>query len=419
VNDTEIHVSYRVLDEKGFQQTIAELAGASLSDSPEAVRNTVTAMAEYFNANFQFYGRQLVIDFYDGVGSNTQELLGKGRDRAEADAETVNTMGSFADISATSEPYADALYRRGIVGLGTPYLSRAWHDQRGSFMWSLATNGTEVAEFASEFAAKRLAGGNADFAGGELQGRPRIIATIAPNNSWYQESVEAARARYTEISGEPAGPNYQYVLDLGTMSNQAANLVPRLKADGITTLICGCDPIFPVFLSGAAAREGWFPEFIIAGTALTDADIVGQLWDQQFASHAFGISSLQDQVPPTNTIAYQAFKQVRPGEEPAFTVDLIYYQMYMLALGIQMAGPNLTPDTFRDGMYAYPPQVGPFGLWDFGPGDHTAADDVREIYWDPNRTSGYNGRQGTYIDINPGARYTVGQLPSGPFPRPQ
>jgi len=422
VTGTEIRVSFRVLDEKGFQQTLAELAGATLTDTPADIRRTVEALAEYFNNTFQFYGRRLVIDFYEGVGSNTQELLGKGRDRAEADAETVGSMGVFADLSATSEPYADALARRGVVGFGTPYLSRAWHDQRGPFMWSLATNGTEVAEFASEFAAKRLAGGNADYAGGGLQGRPRIIATMAPENSWYQESVQAARARFEAISGQPSGPNYQYVLDLGTMSNQAANLVPRLKADGVTTIVCGCDPVFPVFLSGAAAREGYFPEFIIAGTALTDADIVGQLWDQQFAANAFGISSLAPQVPPQETIAYEAFKLVRPDQEPAFSVDLIYFQMYMLAIGVQMAGPNLTPETFRDGMYAYPPRggnnEGPLGLWDFGPGDHTAADDVREIYWDPDAVSPYNGRQGSYIGLNGNARYGVDQLPTGPFVRP-
>jgi hypothetical protein len=191
-----------------------------------------------------------------------------------------------------------------------------------------------------------------------------------------------------------------------------------MKADGVTTVICGCDPIFPVFLSGVAARENYFPEFIIAGTALTDADIVGQLWNQEFASHAFGVSPLQEFVPPTQTIAYAAFKSVRPDAEPAFSVDLIYYQMYMMAIGIQMAGPNLTPETFQRGMYDYPPQSGPVGLWDFGEGDHTSADDVREIYWDRNAISSYNGQPGAYVGINNSQRYLRDQLPSGPFPRP-
>jgi hypothetical protein len=69
-------------------------------------------------------------------------------------------------------------------------------------------------------------------------------------------------------------------------------------------------------------------------------------------------------------------------------------------------------------MYAYPPENGPFGLWDFGPGDHTTADDVREIYWDPNAVSPYNGKAGSYIGINNDARYLRDQLPTGPFPKP-
>ncbi|CAN5628040.1 hypothetical protein BH20ACT2_BH20ACT2_00280 [soil metagenome] len=425
VSDTKIRASFRVLDERGFQQTLAELAGASLVDTPQTVRNTVSAFADYFNERFQFYGRDIEIVFYEGVGSNTSELVGKGRDLAEADAESVGGLDAFADLSSTSEPYANALCRRGVLTFGDPYLSRKWHDDRGPCAWSLAVNGTEVAEFAAEFAAKRLAGGNADFAGGSIQGKPRVISTLAPENPWYQESVVVARERFDQLTnGAPQGPNYQYVLDLGTLSNQAANLIPKMKADGVTTVICGCDPIFPVFLSGVAARENYFPEFIIAGTALTDADVVGQLWDQEFASHALGVSPLEAFVPPTSTIAYQAFKSVRPNEEPAFSVDLIYFQMYMFAIGLHMAGPNLNPQSFQAGMYDYPPQSGPVGLWDFGPGDHTSADDVREIYWDRNATSGYNGRAGTYVglDLNGDGRtdrHRRDELPGGPFPKPR
>src|SRR5436190_9712122 len=106
VNPTEIHVAFRVLNEKGFQQTLAELAGASLSDTPDDIKRTISALSEFFNKRYQFYGRKIVFDFYNGVGSNTTELLGGGRDKAEADAETVKGMKAFADMSATSEPYA-------------------------------------------------------------------------------------------------------------------------------------------------------------------------------------------------------------------------------------------------------------------------------------------------------------------------
>src|SRR5580765_5485701 len=42
VTPTEIHVSYRSLNEKGFQQTLAALAGASLQDGPDDIKRTVS-----------------------------------------------------------------------------------------------------------------------------------------------------------------------------------------------------------------------------------------------------------------------------------------------------------------------------------------------------------------------------------------
>src|SRR5690606_30985165 len=148
--------------------------------------------------------------------------------------------------------------------------------------------------------------------------------------------------------GKEPGYRRAYVLDLGTMSDQATRIIADFKDRGITTILCGCDSILPVFLSGVANREKYYPEFIIVGTALTDSDIVGQLWKPEFASHAFGVSPLDGFVPSTQTIAYAAYKSVRD-DEPAFTVDLIYYQMYQLAIGIHMAGPNLTPQTLDAG----------------------------------------------------------------------
>jgi len=417
VTDTSIKVAFRVLNEKGFQQTLAELAGASLVDSPDSITRTVQSLADYFNQRFQFYGRKIEIVFYEGRGSNTNELLGKGRELAVADAiQVAEEIGAFADLSATSEPYAGALAERGVIGFGTPYLSRSWHEQRAPFAWSLATDGSIVSEFAAEYAVKKLYGGNADHAGGNLKGKPRVFGTLAPENSWYQESVDNAETVVKEAGMQP-GYRRAYVLDLGTMSDQATRIIADFKDRGITTILCGCDPIIPVFLSGVANREQYYPEFIIVGTALTDADIVGQLWNQNFASHAFGISPLETFSPPTKTIAYAAYKSVRQ-DEPAFSVDLIYYQMYMMAIGLHMAGPDLNPGTFEAGMFAYPPKSGPIGLWKFGKGDRTAANDVREIYWDAGAISTYNGKQGAYIGANDGARFQRGQIPDANPSRP-
>jgi hypothetical protein len=194
------------------------------------------------------------------------------------------------------------------------------------------------------------------------------------------------------------------------MSNQATNVIAKLKSSGITTVTCGCDPVFPIFLSQKAQEQGYEPEWIVTGTALTDQDIVGQLYDQNQWKRAFGISYLGSPQPVRASDGYFAYKQVR-SDEPAFIVEIIYYQMYMLALGVHMAGPTLTPENFEKGMFAYPGGSGRVGTWGFGPGHYTPTQDFREIWWNPEAISQQNGEKGAYIENEPGRRWKPGTLP--------
>ena len=107
--------------------------------------------------------------------------------------------------------------------------------------------------------------------------------------------------------------------------------------------------------------------------------------------------------------------------EPANAVDLIYEQMYEIAIGIEMAGPDLTPANFETGMRAYPgSQAGAanalYGTWGFPTGHFTPQEDAAIIYWDPNKISPYNQKQGAYVTASP--RYKQGQFPSAPPPLP-
>ena len=70
---------------------------------------------------------RISIDFYKGVSSTTNELLGQGVDKAEADADTVQSMGDFADLSGVTEPYGDALHARQATDWGVPLVRAAIH----------------------------------------------------------------------------------------------------------------------------------------------------------------------------------------------------------------------------------------------------------------------------------------------------
>lgn len=406
-----INISYRVTSDQSFGQTLAQLAGASLQDTNQDTERTIQMLAKYFNTHFQFYGRQIVVHFYTGQGSLSNELLGQGQGQAEADALTAKQMKVWGDISAESEPYAQDLANEHIMAFGDPYLSLQWHQQNAPYAWSAAEEGTYVAQIASDYAVQKLCGKPASYAGGALAHEQRKFALLAPENPWYQVSVTVSQQYLSQhgCSGTP----YTYTLDLGTESQQASNLVAKLKADGVTTIFCGCDPIFPVYMTGQMAQLNYFPEFIDIGTALTDQDYVGQLYNQQAFSHAFGVSPNAPTVPYTQSIGYAAYKSVDPSGQPAFFVNTIYEQMDQLAIGLQMAGPNLSPQSFQQGMFNYPPKLGPYGLWGFSAQQYTVPNDVRLVCWDPNAISPYNSKPGTFVTVDNNQRYQFGQIPKG------
>ena len=411
VTADKVIVSVRIIDEPGFQQTLAALAGAEITDEPPDIKRTISAFAEYLNSRFQFYGRKMEIVYYNGRGSNVEELLGGGQAEAQADAIHVsNTIKAFAELAGTSAPFADALARQKVLSFGTPYLSRKWHIDHRPWNWSIATDCSIVAETAAEYYVNLLAGKKASYAGPGLKDKPRVLAGLSPENPWYAECHDDFE-KYIRDHGFNPQVRINYRLDINSMSNQAANVVAKLKSEGATSIFCGCDPIFPVFLTTKAAEQNYNPEWVVVGVALTDHDLVGQLYDQDQWARAAGVSYAGSILPQRAGLGYAAYKSIR-SDEPAFAVEIIYAQMYMLALGIQLAGPNLTPESFESGMFSYPGGTGMYGTWGF-PGTYTPQRDTRIIWWNPNNVSTYNRKKGAYVEAYGGKRFPLGGLPKG------
>jgi hypothetical protein len=94
-----------------------------------------------------------------------------------------------------------------------------------------------------------------------------------------------------------------------------------------------------------------------------------------------------------------------------------------LFTGIQLAGPDLTPESFRDGLFSYAPTGGyttnwgvswGTGLWESA--DYTAADDVTLVWWDPTAKGPHEAQEagdsgdGMYRYVDGGKRYGRGEL---------
>ena len=267
-------------------------------------------------------------------------------------------------------------------------------------------------ESVTSYYMKKMAGNPAANAGGSLLGQPRRMAIVAPSNENYQQCVRAGVA-LMEREGKAGDiiAQHQYILQVESALD-AESIAIKLMNDNITTVICGCDPLFLNALTTKLAGRDYFPEFVVTGVALVDNDLVGQIMEQQAWRHAFGVSFAGPTQAKGTALGYRAYKSARP-DEPSIAVELMYNQLYLLAIGIQMAGPNLTAATFEKGMFDYPAKNGPFGSWDFRPGDYSTSDDAREIHWNPDAVSVETRTKGAYVDSNDGARFPIGQWPGG------
>jgi hypothetical protein len=408
-----IRITYRKSADQNLLKLLADLGGVELDESNEEMARTAEALAEYFNSHFQLYGRKIELVAYDGRGQLLQEFLGAGQDAATNDSIRVaNEIGAFADMTGLSQPYADALYRNQVISVGAPYMSREWFNARRPYAWSNLPDCTAVSTVSAEYTNKRLLGREALFPAGDLAGQPRTMAVIAPNNLEYQQCMDSFEDGLA-AAGNAVTTRISYTLDVATLQTQAASVLAQVKAENVTSVSCACDPIMQMYLAEEAAAQGYEPEWLVAGVGFIDMDLGGQIIANRAGEQwgrAFGGSRWAVAQSPQTSEAHAAYRSVRD-DEPSELVDLIYAQLLTLVLGIQMAGPNLTPETFETGLFAFPPTTGQAGRWDFSPDHYTPVSDLREIWWDPDAVSPFNGRPGTWLDL--GTRWLDGELPPG------
>ena len=363
VTRESILVSVRDVEAGSATDIFAALSNQAIESTEASVQDTLDALAEYFSEHFQLYGRRIQIQRFRGTGNGINELLGGGKEAALVDATTAaKEIGAFADVSGITLPYSDSLARNGVINIGAPYPSRKWFEERAPYSWSVFPDGTNIAAATTSAIVGRFPpGSRAEHAGAALRDQPRRFAVVAPENAEYQESVNVFLGLLRDAHIDVAR-NVKYKLDLASFPNQASNIIAQVKDDGVTSVVCMCDPAMLAFgLTPKANEQDYEPEWITAGLVFVDQDVVAQTIDTRQWSHAFGTAYNAESERINGSYPYFAYKSVRPHDEPALGVEELYYQLYLLVIGLQMAGPNLTPATFQQGMFAYPGAFGPRG----------------------------------------------------------
>ena len=402
VTGDTITVAYR--ESSSAEDAAVQAAAGAAAPAPdpqfEADMNTYIS---YFNKQYELYGRHVVLKPFKGQSDYIQEDQGNDAPQAQADAQTESDMGAFADATfylKASEVFQNALANQKVVSFGALGLPQNWFERHAPYAFSAFLDGTKAAHWMSSMSCDRMAGMNAEFAHDPLYKKtPRKFGLVTPENPDYVEIGNEITSGL-KACGVSLTKTVRYQIDVSTFESQAATLSAQLKAAGVTTVLCYCDPLVPIFLSNSAAGQNYYPEWVEPYYG----DAQARLMDKNEWSGA--ISEGATYPTKAQLEAYRVFKLASPNAEPAEQYYAIaYITVLHLFSGLQAAGPDLRPPTLQRGFFSLPASTGVFDGWSGGNGQYTPFVDTSLAWWDNNAVSNFDGKAGAWRDCDGGARY--------------
>ena len=391
------------------------------SDSAEAIADTRQKVIEMFEDRYELWGRRIEIVRMKGTGSSETA--------ARADAVRVaEEIGAFASLGGPGQQgaYAEELANRGVlcIGCGLSVPNSAFLEN-APYMWGNLQTPEQYLINVGDYIVGRLLGRKAEFAGDPaMRRRTRVFGQVHfEQDPPVFKGVSAEVEKQGKARGYKAAAKLTYQLIIPELAEQARVIIGTLKEKGVTTVVFLGDPVMPIYLTKAATDQDYHPEWVITGTVLTDTTVMGRNYDQSQWAHAFGLSSLPVRQRPEDSEARRLYRWYY-GEEPLATktAQVLFEPIRILMIGLHMAGPNLTPETFQAGMFAYPPTGGTptgaqmsFGNHGFhAETDYLAVDDMTEIWWDAEAEGideqGNEGK-GMMRYADGGRRYLPGRMP--------
>jgi hypothetical protein len=379
---------------------------------------------DLFNKHFQMYGRHVVLEVKHGSGDTEDDAAGR------ADAVDIATrIKPFAVFgSPTTNAFPAELAARKILCICTTSQPQEFYEKYSPYVgYTTLMASTQGYIHRAEYVANRLNGRNAIHSGDAVMRTQKrtfgLLYYDTPDHG-YRVGAQFFEKLMREKYGITLAVVQEYPSDYAQVQENARSYIQKFKGK-VTSVLCACDPIAPALLTKEATNQQYFPEWIITGSALTDTTIFGRTYDAAQWRNAFGISFLTARVPPEQTEAYRMYKWHFPDKTPAADnqYGVIYPVPLTLAMGITLAGPNLTVANWQKGLFSFPVSnaglisaaqfsFGNHGVWSFT--DYTALDDVTEIFWDPSAVGEDevgNTAAGMYRYVAGGKRYLPGTHP--------
>jgi hypothetical protein len=397
-------------------------AGASLDTN--TIKATWQGYIDIYNKMLELYGRKISVEFFDGTGSGADTAAAKSDAIAIAAKKPFAVLGGPAQSTSV---FSDELAHRGVVCVGTCALAvpqKITTNNQG-YIFTDGPSPEQAAMLTSEFIGKQAGPGKAQYAGDDAtKNRNRVYGVVhydTPDGQ-YHSQFNTLKDGLKKYKITPKA-DQSFFLDPAKSQENARTIITKMKTAGVTTVIYTGDPLTPAALTKEASAQDYHPEWIVGPTVLADTTFFGRTFDQAQWAHAFGVALVPGRVPQSDNPNYTLYTWFHGSPPPNNTYNVIVPSVSVVARGLTMAGPKLTPKTFQDGLFRNPPSGGDpvnpkqswgkHGLWPFV--DYWGSDDGGILWWDPNATGedevGKVG-QGIYQYSNAAKRYTLGHFPA-------
>jgi len=389
--------------------------------------NIAEALMPHFNSRFEFYGRKLVMECVSGDSGSVEEMVAKA---VEVDEE----VGAFAsttlgDRTGREYVYYDELARREVVSVhGLPTMAdEARFARYHPYQWTYLPPFDVMSRNKAEWICNALAGKRAEFAGGAEATKTRKFALVVTTTTdGHKPDVGPMKSVLKGCGVDVSGQEYEIVKRDGDDAaglSQAQDIILQMQGAGVTSVICECHTQSSgFFMSPIAGKQGYQPEWLIGTYYYQAEDIHIQYNEKTQMVHSFGPQWWNKQLPFEESPWWWALRDADPdfkfGYAPFdfYAARQLWGSISLLAAGIQLAGPELTPQTFAAGLQKaqWPnPNYGKAPYWQadvgFG-GSHSFIRDAA-LVWGSTAPSNWGNIAGAYCYARQGVRYRFGSWP--------
>ena len=405
-------------------------------------------LVDFINDRFELYGRRIVLKYYDqnnGLGPEAQVA------QEDQQFAPFAHWGSYRSQGPETVYWNDAFARHHIITSSVQYFdlpgqSQEHMNQHAPYEWMYLPSYDQIERNLGEMWCKGFKDRPPEYAGPDVTGSLKVRKLQVylqpqsdPDHPAGSSPVDA-KPLMAALAGCGATARVSPTAGNDVQKWQAAAI--QARQNDITSVVCLCGATENgAYTYSAFSSEGYHPEWIntdIVGLDMDNFDQSGQgpTPSDQYP-YVLGLESYNKTQALADMPWWWAVKEINPSFSYSGhqSDNWAYWALLLLASGIQQAGPNLTPQTFEQGLartsFPNPGADGPpfyQARVGFGPGNHSMISSMAPVWFDVNASSyefygqaggqnqgGQGGNTGAYCYLDRGIRYALGDWPARPL----